>query len=378
MAIALWNNPAFQTDLTRLGLARADLVQAGLLQNPFLSLLFPWGPKQVEATIAWPIEALWLRGKRTAIAELNAERVAQALVQSGLDLVRDVKIAFADLDLARTRAALLSDLTEVHESVSTITEQRVLAGDVSEQYAGAIRISALRAREAAAGVRLEVSVAENWLLALLGLGLEPPFDVTMLGLEPTPLDATAVTDIDGLLQIALAARPELRAAELAIEAAGARAGLAQQEYFGIAAALDINGEGREGFEMGPGIDLPIPIFDRNQGGVSRAEAELEQAARRYVAVRHEIARQVRDAHAAFVQARDSLASWRDEIVPALSARRRVAERAQTVGQQSYLDVLEPELALRSARVDVAEATAAGHRARARLEHSVGRSIDPSP
>src|SRR5262245_39195648 len=46
--IALWNNAPFQEALAQLGFARADLVEAGLLRNPVLSLLFPIGPKQLE------------------------------------------------------------------------------------------------------------------------------------------------------------------------------------------------------------------------------------------------------------------------------------------------------------------------------------------
>ncbi len=44
VAVALWNNAAFQASLTELGFARADLADAGLLRNPVLSLLFPVGP----------------------------------------------------------------------------------------------------------------------------------------------------------------------------------------------------------------------------------------------------------------------------------------------------------------------------------------------
>ena len=51
VGIALWNNPDFQVALTSLGIARADLVEAGLLKNPVFSLLFPWGPKQLEFTL---------------------------------------------------------------------------------------------------------------------------------------------------------------------------------------------------------------------------------------------------------------------------------------------------------------------------------------
>ena len=52
VAIALWNNPDFQVQLANLGFARADLVEAGLLQNPVLSLLFPIGPEAVRGHAA--------------------------------------------------------------------------------------------------------------------------------------------------------------------------------------------------------------------------------------------------------------------------------------------------------------------------------------
>jgi cobalt-zinc-cadmium efflux system outer membrane protein len=68
VAIALWNNPEFQIHIAKLGFARADLVEAGLLRNPVLSLLLPVGPKQFEATLRWPIEVLLERPGRVAAA----------------------------------------------------------------------------------------------------------------------------------------------------------------------------------------------------------------------------------------------------------------------------------------------------------------------
>lgn len=74
IALALWKNAAFQESLAQLGLARADLARAGLLTNPTFSILFPIGPKQLEFTLAIPLEALWLRPRHLAIAEIDAER----------------------------------------------------------------------------------------------------------------------------------------------------------------------------------------------------------------------------------------------------------------------------------------------------------------
>ena len=66
-----------------MGFARADLLEAGLLLNPVLSLLFPVGPKQLEATLKWPIDVLWQRPRRVASARFAADRVAAGLEQAG-------------------------------------------------------------------------------------------------------------------------------------------------------------------------------------------------------------------------------------------------------------------------------------------------------
>src|SRR5262245_1864224 len=61
VAIALWNNPALQAELTALGLARADLIQAGQLSNPTLTMIFPFSARILESVANWPFEALWQR-----------------------------------------------------------------------------------------------------------------------------------------------------------------------------------------------------------------------------------------------------------------------------------------------------------------------------
>ncbi len=47
VAVALWNNSAFNATLAQLGMARGDLVQAGLLRNPQFQIFLPGGTKQL-------------------------------------------------------------------------------------------------------------------------------------------------------------------------------------------------------------------------------------------------------------------------------------------------------------------------------------------
>ena len=90
VAIALWNSPTFQATLVDLGIARADLAEAGLLRNPIFSLLFPLGPKQLEFTLQYPFDALVQRPARVAAARVNARAIGERLVWNALSLVAQV------------------------------------------------------------------------------------------------------------------------------------------------------------------------------------------------------------------------------------------------------------------------------------------------
>ena len=121
VAVALWNNAAFNATLAQLGMVRGDLVQAGLLRNPQFQLFLPGGSKQLEYTLYLPIDAILLREQRLNMSQREVCRVAQQLVQNGLDLVRDVRVAHADLVFARERSALAHDAVDLRQRVSDLT-----------------------------------------------------------------------------------------------------------------------------------------------------------------------------------------------------------------------------------------------------------------
>src|SRR5207244_12380279 len=79
IAIALWNNAAFQELLVDLGIARGDLIQAGLLPNPEFVYFFPVPEKPLKYVFDFPIEALWLRPIRIRAAARDAERTLDRL-----------------------------------------------------------------------------------------------------------------------------------------------------------------------------------------------------------------------------------------------------------------------------------------------------------
>jgi len=370
VAVALWNNAAFQENLSKLGLARGDLAQAGLLSNPTFSILFPLGPKQLEFAATFPLEAVWLRPRRVTIARLDAERVADGLVQNGVDLIRDVRAGLSDLELARDRMRLSREGVALRERIAQIAEGRQRAGEGSELETIAAQAEAVRARDEALRLEHDAIVAQERLVHLLGLtGVVTDASFSRAAIPPTL--ASARRDLE---RQALAARPDLRASELAVEAAGKRAGLARAEIFALSGIIDANASGKEGFEIGPGAQLPIPILNQNQAGRARAAAELERAAWNYIGARQRVMLEVREAHTKYQQALEAHRSWSTQLVPSLEELVRRSEKAYELGELSPLAVQENARQLLTARVRQAELAADLRRAWAELERGVGTRL----
>lgn len=372
VATALWNNAAFQVTLSQLGFARADLVDAGMLTNPVLSLLLPLGPKQFEATLRWPIEVLWERPKRRAAAQLALDATASSLVQSGLELALAVRLSHADYALAIDRQRLATDTAAALERIDTLTQSRLAAGDIGALEARVARVDAARGRQDADRAAHDVRLARERLRLLMGLAANDPV-VDRIQASRAPDTCGAAAD---LLPRALAARPDVRAAEIAVEAAAARLGWERRRVLALTAVLDANGQGTQGFEAGPGVDVGLPIFNRNQGGRLRAETELQRASATYVAIQQQVGLDVREAVTLLDQAQESRTAWRTTLVTPLEANLADAEDAYRAGDSSFLFVLENSRRLIEARLRERELAADETRALARIERATGAKCAP--
>ena len=118
-----------------------------MLTNPVLSLLFPVGPKQLEATLRWPIEVLWERPRRVAAARLALGRGRRAAGPGGSgsrprgeSRLRRPRPGRGP-ESARTRADV-----DCSRGSRPLTQSRLAAGDIGELDARATRVDAARAR----------------------------------------------------------------------------------------------------------------------------------------------------------------------------------------------------------------------------------------
>lgn len=371
IATALSNNAAFQALLTQRGMANGDLVQAGLLTNPSLQNFIPVGVKQWEWTLIAPLEPYLLRPLRVAAAEREYQRVANAVVQNGLDLVRDVRLAHVNLAAAQDRANIADEAVQLRQAIADLTARRLAQGDISELESTTARIDALNAVAADALARLDAEVAAALLGRFLGSPSATPTLVadSIRPVPPITLNAKA------LLGEALASRPDLRAANWAVSGANYRLKLARKAWLRIDGIVDANAKGQKGYEVGPGVRFDVPIFNRNQGGVLRAKSELMQACYTRDAITDQITQDVQTAVAQWRQAQQNLELIENEVLPALSEATKIAQKGYEDGGADYFLVLQTTSQYLDARVRQVDQRAALRRAYAELERSIGRKLE---
>lgn len=374
VAMALWNNAAYQELLAQLGISRARLFEAGLITDPQFVVFLPIGTKQLEFTTFQAVDALWLRPIRERAAELDLSELSQQMIQNGLNVARDVRVAHVNLLQAQERAALTQNAQRLREQIEALSQKRLNAGDISELEFSTARIEALRAAAVSASARQDVSLAQERLRVLIGGAIAGQSIVAVDDVGPVvPREST-----DELVAIAHAMRPDLRAIEIRSAAACTRAELARNQFMNLDAVFDSNEEGRHGFEAGYGLRMTLPVFNGNKGGIAVADAQLQQVNRQYTALRDQIELEVRTAATQVQQAAEQRQLIDDQILPTLVEAQELARRNYEIGGVPFFLVLQTTSQLVDAQLSRQDAEASERRAIAELERSIGRRIEGKP
>jgi cobalt-zinc-cadmium efflux system outer membrane protein len=373
VSIALWNNAQLQADLANIAITQADVIDAGVISNPLLRYLAPSGGLQVSGYINFAFDFLFQRQKRIAAAEAEALRVAQVSVQRAYTLIRDVQVAYTDFLLSNERLAILLDQAQVRKEMAQLANSRLRNGDISELEVTTFRADSASAQDDVVKARLDTILKKNAFAVLLGFSPD-----TIFVLQPTTFysDSQKVVE-QTYLQLAFDYQPELRAAQINIEAIGKRLGWERSRVIAFIPTLNfqhIPGRGGSKYlpnAFNPGIQLEVPILNRNQGRISRAKAEMEAAAYQYVATRQRIALEVATAYQRYDQAWQSHQIWAGSTLPALEDAVRLSQSSYRNGDISYLPVLEAQRQLLNAKLRRVEIQADIRRNVSALNFSIG-------
>ncbi|MDB5290032.1 MAG: czcC 1 [Phycisphaerales bacterium] len=379
--IALLNNPRLQATYEDLGIAQADVVQAGLLKNPVfdLSVRFPDRPPgktYLNFSAAEDFIDVFLLPARKKLAESRFEAARLRVTHEVLDLAADVKSAFYAYQSAEQTAELRRTTEEAFAASFEAAKRLHDAGNLNDldftteatQYARA-KIDLTDAEENA----LE---ARERLNALMGLSGEATAWKAEGRLPEPPAQEIAP---EGLEKLAVQNRLDLQAARQDVVSQGQALGMTSQFRFlpdatlGPEAERETDGQWR----IGPTLSVPLPIFDQGQAGISRGQAMLRQSEDRYAALAIDIRSQVRAARTRMFHARAKAEFYRSEVLP---LAQRQLEQMQLHYNAMFVGVFQLLQAKRE-QIDAGrqyiEALKDYWTARAELERAVGGKLPPA-
>jgi cobalt-zinc-cadmium efflux system outer membrane protein len=164
----------------------------------------------------------------------------------------------------------------------------------------------------------------------------------------------------------LAAALEVEAAERASTAAAW--GRVPEIRGGAGLEREIDGH----LVIGPAFQIGLPLFDRNQGEIAKAEARIKVAREQQRALLDAVSAEVGAASARLSAARKTVEYYRDEVLPLRAHIVALAQRQYNQMQLGVFELLRAKKSETEARRQAIEALRDYWRARVDLEQAVGR------
>ena len=368
---AVARSPAIVAAEAEVEASRARLRQAGFRINPELSVDIenfagtgPFsGVNGIETTVSIN-QRLDLGGRRSsrvsaAQAALAAQEIRLAIARA--ELGQSVRTQFATAAAVRDRLELAVANNERARELARIANELVAAGREPPLRALRARANAAQADAALRAAEAADSAARRILASLFGVS-------ELVGGVAGGLEVVAFQDIEPLstLDVQLAEAERLQAeAELRQQRAAAR--LDPSVGIGVRRLQETRDTA-----LVAGVSVPLPFFDRNQGNVAAAQAEIRSAEARRSAALAEASARINNARTNLTAARARVVALETLAAPQAAEALRLANLSYRAGRLSLLELLDAQEAfamaqseLIDARLALAEATATLVRAAAR-------------
>jgi cobalt-zinc-cadmium efflux system outer membrane protein len=340
--------------------AKADTLQASLRANPVFyqdgqllaypgyhfSRTVPGGPSQYDTNITFLLDVARQRKARTYVAE-RAEKVLEAQYQEAvrqrIDDIYDAYVlgALSARQMVRYSKISVQGLENLYARYQDLYKQgNASLGDLNRVKIQ-LRTSQLGVADAEAAYRK----AKFDLGSLLNLTREEvePLELrgTIYDTQPSP------PPIEDLRAIALQSRPDIISYRLGVVRAEADVRLAKANRYSNPYLLfqpftwqDNSPYGvRSAVSYALGLTVPLPVFNRNQGGVKRAELNVAQTQIELSETERQALVDVEEAYQEYNVSRREVDELAKDVIPAAKQVRDEAYRLLGAGEKSLVEFI---------------------------------------
>lgn len=389
---ALASNPTLAAQRQQIEMAKGDVTQAHLRKNPSLMLgglqEVKGDDHAIDITGSLPLELYGRRARRTEVAQHKEDATQQSVADQERLLTGEVRTRFGEALASIRNLVFVEQLLQVNRDFLKLMEDRVREGATPTLDADETRVEVNRIETMRIDYQAKAEVA---LLALKqAVGIDPEEPMRLKGtLELAPLDY----DQKQLLQWATDHRPDLafqRANEGVADAklrSDKAMGKPDASVFGgyerpnmgfSEQAFDAAGNLtpiRQAFNhVVFGLNIDLPVFNRNQGTVAADNAAIQAAQSQVAAVnlnvRHDVAQNLVRFHGA--QARVAL--YRTGVRDQANHNLDVVRQTYSYGRTTLLDVIAEQRRYIDIETGYTDILLDAYAARIGLEQAIGTNL----
>ena len=381
----LANNPTVRAGEIAIQESRAAEITANLRPNPgftvstdqiqpFPGTGVPWRPFQ----FAFPSVSFSYLHERDHKRELRLESAQQATgiaQEQQQDLIRNMNFSLRQAFVATLQAkallALAKSNMDYYDRELAINRERFRAGDLARVDLNRLVLQRAQFESDYEAATVSERTAKITLLMLLD--------------DRTPVDRFDVTGtfdfaampltLDAVHSRALAARPDLRAARDAVVKAETDHRLAiangsTDPTFG----MDLARNPPIPVYIGFNVNIPLRIFDRNQGEKARTALDISHAEKARDAAEAQVFNDVDSAYYTVESALSLLKPYRETYLPTATEVRDTISYSYQHGQAALVDYLDAQRDYRATYVDYLNLVGSYLTAAAQLNLAVGREV----
>lgn len=338
------SNPSLLSAAQHLSAIHAEEITAGLRQNPAgilssaMSTLAPGDPNGTEFYVAG-VQRLFERGNKRAL-RLETARSTTARTGFQLDDQRRqtdlaIRQTFSKMLYAQEAVGISRESLKDYRKTVALMKVRLDTGAIDQTDFDRVDLQLAGFESDLDNAELTLGQGSIALQTLVGIR-DPTQEFAIKGnLEPPAVVAT----IEELRRSALANRPDLKAAQAQVEANSAAVKLAVAN--GTADPI-LEGEyERAGHadSLGGSINVPLRIFDRNQGEKQRARYELESSRLALTAAQNQVLSDIDGAWVGYQTSRSQSERYRSKYLAEAAHVRDNLEFSYRNGNTTLLDYL---------------------------------------
>ncbi len=353
VSMGLNNNPTVAQAQRRIEALRGKYLQQGLYPNPVMGYL---GDEVGDEGRAGQ-QGVSLNQQIVTAGKLQLNRAVVgheiAAAQQDLEIqrqrvVNDVRSAAYEVLTAQRTIVLMEQLVRIGQEGQEVAQELLKAREVSQVDLLQARIEANSAKVLLANARNEFEASWRAMACIVGMP-----DMQPATLRDDLTQAPPVLTWDESLARLLGASPELARAYANVQAA--ECALARQ-VAGRVPDVNVQSGVRYNFASEDtvatlGLSVPLQLYDRNQGNIFRAQAELRAAQQEVRRVEMSLQQRMAGAFKDYANAGQQVQRYEQEIMPDAKESLSLIQQGYRQAEFGYLELLTAQRTFFRVNVD---------------------------